>query len=129
MDRKQAERWIEELKNLMAEQMPILEQLLINHNQLIRQNPSMQGLLPLQEQLTRKFHELKSYVEEKYGRQVRHTKLNRQTSSIARRQSKKSNRPTVTKHRTSQDTSSSGSRPNSALEIPEIPMKVFKFKI
>ena len=123
-ERRQAEKWIHELKSLMAEQMPILEQLLINHNQLIRQNESMMGLLPLQEQLTKKFHELKSDVEEKYGRQVRHSKLNRQTSSIARRQSKKSSRPNVTQNRTSQDTSSSGSRPNSALEIPEIPMKV-----
>ena len=124
-ERRQAEKWIHELKSLMAEQMPILEQLLINHNQLIRQNESMMGLLPLQEQLTKKFHELKSDVEEKYGRQVRHSKLNRQTSSIARRQSKKSSRPNVTQNRTSQDTSSSGSRPNSALEIPEIPMKVY----
>ena len=61
----------EKLKTLMSEQMPILEQLMILHGELIQQD-CYQNLVPLHEQLTRKFHQLKADIEEKYGRRARH---------------------------------------------------------
>ena len=114
---------IEQLKDLMAQQMPILEQLLVIHDGLIRQDPTKADLAPLHDNMTRKFHQLKAEVEEKYGRRMRQTRLQRHASSIARRQSKKAAQES--KNRTSQETSSSGSRPNSALQdVPDVPIKV-----
>jgi len=116
-------RQVDELKNLMAQQIPILEELLIIHNDLIRHDQIYENLVPLHEQLTKKFHQLKADVEEKYGRRPRQSELMRQTSSITRRQSKRSSRPIV-KNRTS-SSSGSMSRPSSGHhDIPDVPIKV-----
>ena len=115
---------VDKLKDLMAQQIPILEQLLIIHDELIHQNEIYDNLVPLHEQLTRKFHQLKAEVEEKYGRRPRQTQLHRHASSIARRQSKRSSRPNLKNRESS--SSDAMSRPSSGYigDVPDVPLKV-----
>ena len=57
---------INRLKDLMAEQIPILEKLMVLHGNLV--DTYQPTLAPLHDDLTSIFHKLKADVEEKYGR-------------------------------------------------------------
>jgi len=123
-------RQVARLKDLMAEQIPILEKLMVLHGNLV--DTYQPTLAPLHEDLTSIFYKLKADVEEKYGRRTISSSLQRLPTSIIRRETRLRRKSTVDQSRISvEDTSSgSGSRPGSAYQdIPEIPMKTLPKKI